>query len=87
MPAWWYRIGENITGPVSATELKRLAKGGLLKPATLVKKKGHEKWVAAEKVRGLFEVADEGTTEPRPNAEPSPTPGASFLLAVQVRLR
>ena len=58
MSEWWYSIDGDTTGPVSPADLKRLATAGLLARDTLVRTGNDKKWHAAEKVRGLFDVAD-----------------------------
>lgn len=46
-------------GPVSSTQLKRLARSGQLKPTDKVKKQGTTKWLAASSIAGLFDVSSQ----------------------------
>jgi hypothetical protein len=52
---WYYARGKKQFGPVPSTELKMLADAGDLRAEELVWHDGMEQWVAAGKVRGLFE--------------------------------
>jgi hypothetical protein len=61
---WYYSRKGVQAGPVSATELKKLASSGRLAPTDLVRKADSSKWVQAGKVRGLF--PEENTAEPLP---------------------
>jgi len=75
---WYYAKENKQHGPVSAAELKQLADRGQLRPSDLVWREGMEEWIAAKKVKGLFE---EGTpaAPPKPVAvppKPSPHAGA-----------
>jgi hypothetical protein len=51
---WHYTRGEKKSGPVSATELRRLASAGELSPDDLIWREGMNEWTAARHVRGLF---------------------------------
>lgn len=53
---WYYARGNQQYGPVSALELKALAEGGALGPDDLVWRAGMGDWVAARRVKGLFET-------------------------------
>jgi hypothetical protein len=53
--AWFYRLMGDDIGPISTDQLVTLAEKGTVTPDTLVKKGGSD-WVAAGKVRGLFDV-------------------------------
>lgn len=51
---WHYTVDGNQQGPVSASELKRLAASGNLGPTDLIWKEGMAEWKPASSVRGLF---------------------------------
>ncbi len=51
---WYYAKGDQQLGPVSPTELKRLADAGELQPDDLVWRDGMEDWKAANHVKKLF---------------------------------
>ena len=51
---WYYTVGDEEIGPVSAAELKALAKDGTVGPNTQVWKEGTAEWTTAGKVKGLI---------------------------------
>jgi TM2 domain-containing membrane protein YozV len=51
---WYYSVGGDRQGPVSAADLKKLADAGTLSAADLVWKDGMADWVAARSIKGLF---------------------------------
>ncbi|MCS7020564.1 MAG: DUF4339 domain-containing protein [Gemmataceae bacterium] len=51
---WYYAHKGVQAGPVSSTELKKLADDGQLLPTDLVWKEGMSEWVPASKIRNLF---------------------------------
>ncbi|PQO27592.1 hypothetical protein C5Y96_18875 [Blastopirellula marina] len=51
---WYYKQDGKQYGPVDSRTLKQLADEGKIHPNTLVMREGQEKWVKAEKVKGLF---------------------------------
>ena len=61
---WHYVLNGQQRGPVSAADLKQLARSGELKQDDLVWKEGTDKWVPARSVKGLLP----------PAASPSPPP-------------
>lgn len=65
---WYYAKGNRQLGPVSSTELKQLAESGQLTADDLVWREGMVEWIAANKVKGLFDAPAE---EP-PSAESPP---------------
>jgi hypothetical protein len=65
---WYYAKGNRQLGPVSSTELKQLSESGRLVPDDLVWREGMVEWIAAGKVKGLF---DEPVEEP-PGMESPP---------------
>ncbi len=65
---WYYAKGDEQVGPVSSSEMKRLAIDGALKRDDLVWHDGMEEWVHAVKVQGLFE--DEPASPPATRTPP-----------------
>jgi hypothetical protein len=57
---WYYTKQKKQCGPVSEGDLKKLAARGELAPSDKVWKKGMEKWVAAETIKGLFSGGGSG---------------------------
>lgn len=51
---WFYAIGDERFGPVTGSELKVLARTGVLHPADLVFKEGMPDWQPARKVKSLW---------------------------------
>ncbi len=51
---WHYSRGEELVGPVSPAQLRKLAASGQLSPDDLVWKEGMADWVQARKLKGLF---------------------------------
>ncbi len=51
---WYYARNNRKSGPVSSAELRRLVAAGQLQPTDMVLKKGHQKWIPACAVKGLF---------------------------------
>src|SRR5262245_40766209 len=51
---WYYAVGNDRQGPVSAGDLKKLADAGTLKATDLVWKDGMADWVPASSLKGLF---------------------------------
>jgi hypothetical protein len=57
MSRWyWWRDGVRA-GPFAPAQLRQQAESGQLRPADLVWKEGHGRWVRADSVRGLFQAA------------------------------
>ena len=52
--SWMYRVQGQECGPVSAAELKQLAKAGTIAPTDHVRPETLEKWSLASNVKGLF---------------------------------
>jgi len=66
---WFFKSMSAELGPYTPAEMKRFAEMGRIDPDTLVRKGREGKWVAAERVKGLFaQVAN------RPQAPPSVAP-------------
>jgi hypothetical protein len=65
---WYYRIENQVIGPVKVPELKRLAHEGSITPSTLLRRGEGGEWIAAVRIEGLFEPTDEaglvGEAEP-----------------------
>lgn len=74
MAEWYYKIAEQVVGPLSSEQLKALAEGGRLAPGDPVAKSSEGPWVTASRVKGLFEVAaiDDEPAEESPSSMPSP---------------
>ncbi|MDR2438713.1 MAG: GYF domain-containing protein [Planctomycetaceae bacterium] len=51
---WYYRKGTARFGPVSSTDIKKMAAEGKLEPTDLLRGVGMTEWVAASRVKGLF---------------------------------
>lgn len=63
---WYYAKNDQQLGPLTPTELRKLAESGGLLPADLIWRDGMESWAPASKVKGLFPV--EEVREPVPAA-------------------
>lgn len=66
---WHYAKGGEKHGPITAAQLKELAKTGQLSPDDLVWREDMQEWRQARSVKGLF---PEQTTQ-RPPKQPTPT--------------
>ena len=53
---WYYAKDNRQLGPVSSTELKQLAESEELVAGDLVWREGMVEWIAADKVKGLFDA-------------------------------
>lgn len=77
---WYYARGNQQYGPVSPAELRALAEKGVLGPDDLVWRAGMSDWVAARRIKGLFEppVGPSGSSSVAKNAGPGAlsAPGA-----------
>ncbi len=71
---WFYQVTGQETGPVDASELRRLAETGIVMADTFVRQGTSNRWVRAEEVRGLFQR----TPAPSPSvvafSQPPPLP-------------
>ena len=57
---WLVRIGDEEHGPISSAELRKWSQSGRISKSDFVKRPSMDKWVAANKVRGLaFKSNDE----------------------------
>lgn len=73
---WYYSIGGQKSGPVSAAQLKGLAESGDLKPTDLVWRDGMGQWAVAKAVRGLFATAATATAAATSRTAPASTASA-----------
>lgn len=74
-PQFRYRNGTDVSGWMSADQLKDAAKRGALTPIGLVQQAGQVDWVPASGIRGLF-PAEARKSEETP-AEAAPAPAAA----------
>ena len=74
---WHYSVSGQRHGPISSSELKRLADNGQLSPTDLIWKEGLTNWMPASSVKGLFTAT----------AAPPPLPPAGQLPTVQEDLK
>jgi len=58
---WFYKIDDEVVGPVSSSQLKKLASDNKLTPQTLVRRSSDKAWSKAKKVTGLWLPAVEKT--------------------------
>jgi len=72
---WYYARGNQQHGPVSATELKALAESGALSPDDLVWRAGMSDWVAARRIKGLFDSPAAGSVSAARTAVPQSSVG------------
>ena len=79
---WYYARGQQQCGPVSSSELKRLADQGELAPDALVWREGMKEWIPARSVRGLFEgegaLPKAAPLSEAPSPPEPPSPRTSF---------
>ncbi len=54
---WYYRVLGEQRGPFSAAELREEARLGRINRDTWILKKGSEKWVTADRVKGLLDLS------------------------------
>jgi hypothetical protein len=73
---WYYAQGNKQRGPVTAAELKLLADRGELSPDDLVWRAGMEDWIAARKVKGLFDSPSRSVAAPVPAPPLEPAPAS-----------
>lgn len=81
---WYYSHGEEQLGPLTASQLKKLAAAGKLAPADLVWKEGMDDWVAASSIDGLIPIAPP-TDSPPEDATSEPPPTTAPVIAAQPR--
>ena len=79
---WYYAKGNRQLGPVSSTELKQLAESGQLVAEDLVWREGMVEWIAAAKVKGLFDApVEEPSRVESPPVQSQPAGAASSGFA------
>jgi hypothetical protein len=78
MANWYYAKSGQQHGPVSESELRRLAEAGQLRQRDLVWKEGMEQWLEAENVPELFAGSPPAQDLP---PQPSPQPHLPQPLA------
>ena len=89
---WHYSKDGQRHGPVSAAELKALARAGKLVPTDMVWKAGMAEWRVASGVKGLFPAPTSDSPPPAPPASHEPVSSApvgdsfSFMDKVKGRL-
>lgn len=59
---WYYRVGDRQRGPVTESQLRSMAEGGVLRPGDYVWQDGMEDWVKASTIPWLF--PGENATDP-----------------------
>src|SRR5438094_768989 len=68
MPSEWFYLGSGRkVGPFSPAELRQLASNGVVTRETRVSKSGHDGWVLAKQVKGLFDAEKTNSAEPPPS--------------------
>jgi tetratricopeptide (TPR) repeat protein len=76
---WFYLQDKKKLGPVSTSDLKKLAEAGALKAGDMVMRGGQDKWRVASEVPGLFPPGAAPT--PAAPAVAAPTPAAPAVAA------
>jgi hypothetical protein len=77
---WFFMQGDSRQGPVSSSELRKLAGQGRISADTLVWKAGLADWIEARRLKGLFPVSSG-------ELEPPPPPRARFTPMPQRGIR
>jgi len=73
MPAqWFYQMMGQVVGPVSADDLRKLARERTILRDTLIRKGEDGIWVTADKVRGLLDSVNEELRTAKTNQPPTP---------------
>jgi hypothetical protein len=83
---WHYSKGGQQHSPVSAADLKALAKSGELLPTDMIWKEGMAEWKPAGSLKGLFPDSSGKTTRTAPPAIPqvaSPSPTQDSLSTIK----
>jgi hypothetical protein len=83
---WFYKLGnsESESGPISSTELMRLAERGGIAPSDSVRNGRDGDWIKAKKIKGLFAANLSPSISVAPPAiaiSPQPPPQASIPWA------
>lgn len=58
---WYYSNGDNVLGPLTASEMRQAAADGLIHAKTVVRRGDAGPWVPASKVKGLLEMERQKT--------------------------
>lgn len=75
MSAWYYtKDGKTKIGPVTAAQLKELARSGQLGPTDMVRREDMPKWMPASRVQGIFPANDQAAPPPTPSKPVPPPP-------------
>src|SRR5436305_15283172 len=61
MADWWYAKDGQQRGPVTSSDLARMAQSGELKPEDLVFGGDAKDWIPASKIKGLFPAGGGGS--------------------------
>ena len=78
---WFYRNGSKQVGPVSAKQIRALAEEGTIAPDTPLRKASDEKWIRANRLKGLFDGVEQ-SSEPQPTTSPISETASSVSAAV-----
>jgi len=84
MSQWYYQQMGQEVGPVTAPQLKQLAKDGDITEETFVRREGETDWRLAHNVKGLFGAASDPPVQtgvPLVTPAPSPEPLTGDLTA------
>ncbi len=82
---WFHARGGEQSGPISASELKRLAINQTLRPDDLVWRSGMTEWVAASRIKGLMPVPPPPPQPARQPANAAPDVTATGLADTMIR--
>lgn len=63
---WFYRCGNNASGPLSEDQLHRMARSGKLLPTDQIRREGAVRWQSAGELIGLFPSNGPSETPPAP---------------------
>ena len=66
MTKWYFKLMGEMIGPLTSDEFRERALSGQVTAETLVTKEGTDRWIRADHVAGLFDLA--------PTSKPSPSP-------------
>jgi len=91
---WFVKTKNGEAGPFSAAQLRDFANQGKIKPNTPIRRGDMQQWVAAEKIKGLFNTGNgekkpiaRRTEPPRRVAVPPTRPPEPPQVAVAVQVR
>lgn len=69
---WFYKVGEQEIGPLTAQQLKQLAEENRLAPTDPIRRENDTTWHLASQVKGLFTAKAAEKTEGLKRSEPAP---------------